>query len=68
MGFIGAFVGCDCSMVEINPLVVTKKGDVLALDAKFNFDKRALSAFRRSRRCEMLRRKIRAKSKRRNMN
>jgi succinyl-CoA synthetase beta subunit len=29
-------------MVEINPLVVTNKGDVLALDAKFNFDDNAL--------------------------
>jgi succinyl-CoA synthetase beta subunit len=36
------FIGCDCSMVEINPLVVTKKGEVLALDAKFNFDDNAL--------------------------
>jgi succinyl-CoA synthetase beta subunit len=29
-------------MVEVNPLVVTKKGDMLALDAKFNFDDNAL--------------------------
>src|SRR5437870_11598447 len=29
-------------MVEVNPLVVTTKGDVLALDAKFNFDDNAL--------------------------
>jgi succinyl-CoA synthetase beta subunit len=29
-------------MVEVNPLVVTKEGDVLALDAKFNFDDNAL--------------------------
>jgi succinyl-CoA synthetase beta subunit len=29
-------------MVEVNPLVVTKKGEVLALDAKFNFDDSAL--------------------------
>ena len=36
------FVSCDCSLVEINPLVVTPKGDVLALDAKFNFDDNAL--------------------------
>src|SRR5437016_9480042 len=39
-GLYRTFAGCDCSMVEINPLVVTKKGDVLALDAKFNFDDR----------------------------
>src|SRR5881397_1843356 len=41
-GLYRTFVGCDCSMVEINPLVLTKKGDVLALDAKFNFDDNAL--------------------------
>src|SRR5438309_10045223 len=29
-------------MVEVNPLVVTNKGEVLALDAKFNFDDSAL--------------------------
>jgi succinyl-CoA synthetase beta subunit len=36
------FLGFDCSMVEVNPLVVTTKGEVLALDAKFNFDDNAL--------------------------
>jgi succinyl-CoA synthetase beta subunit len=36
------FIAYDCSMVEVNPLVVTAKGDVLALDAKFNFDDNAL--------------------------
>ncbi|HWB59510.1 MAG TPA: ADP-forming succinate--CoA ligase subunit beta [Chthoniobacteraceae bacterium] len=36
------FSACDCSLVEINPLVITPKGDVLALDAKFNFDDNAL--------------------------
>ena len=41
-GLYRAFIGCDCSMVEINPLVVTPKGEVLALDAKFNFDDNAL--------------------------
>src|SRR5262249_57022740 len=41
-GLYRTFVGCDCSMVEINPLVVTKKGDVLALDAKLDFDDNAL--------------------------
>jgi succinyl-CoA synthetase beta subunit len=41
-GLYRTFIGCDCSMVEINPLVVTKKSDVLALDAKFNFDDNAL--------------------------
>src|SRR4051812_15992515 len=37
-----AFVDLDCSIVEINPLVVTGAGDVLALDAKVNFDDNAL--------------------------
>jgi succinyl-CoA synthetase beta subunit len=41
-GLYRAFIGCDCSMVEINPLVVTTKGEVIALDAKFNFDDNAL--------------------------
>src|SRR5437588_11954980 len=41
-GLYRTFIGCDCSMVEINPLVVTKKGDVLALDAKLDFDDNAL--------------------------
>ncbi len=36
------FIKCDCSMLEINPLVVTPSGDVLALDAKFGFDDNAL--------------------------
>ncbi len=36
------FMANDCSMVEINPLVQTKGGEVLALDAKFNFDENAL--------------------------
>lgn len=36
------FTATDCSMVEINPLVLTKEGEVLALDAKFNFDDNAL--------------------------
>ena len=41
-GLYRTFVGLDCSMVEVNPLVVTKSGEVLALDAKFNFDDNAL--------------------------
>ena len=36
------FIACDCSMVEINPLVTTPDGQVLALDAKFGFDDNAL--------------------------
>nr|WP_272879875.1 ADP-forming succinate--CoA ligase subunit beta [Sulfoacidibacillus ferrooxidans] len=37
-----AYVDQDCSIVEINPLVVTGDGKVLALDAKLNFDDNAL--------------------------
>jgi len=36
------FINSDCSMVEINPLVLTKGDAVLALDAKINFDDNAL--------------------------
>jgi len=41
-GLYRTFIALDCSMVEVNPLVVTDKGEVLALDAKFNFDDNAL--------------------------
>jgi succinyl-CoA synthetase beta subunit len=41
-GLYRTFIAYDCSMVEVNPLVVTTKGDVMALDAKFNFDDNAL--------------------------
>jgi len=37
-----AFLELDCAIVEINPLVVTKAGDVVALDAKVSFDDSAL--------------------------
>jgi succinyl-CoA synthetase beta subunit len=37
-----AYMEKDCSIAEINPLVVTGDGDVLALDAKLNFDDNAL--------------------------
>ncbi len=37
-----AFIESDASMVEINPLIVTRAGDLLALDAKMNFDDNAL--------------------------
>lgn len=36
------FEKSDCMMVEVNPLVLTKEGDVFALDAKLNFDDNAL--------------------------
>jgi succinyl-CoA synthetase beta subunit len=38
-----AFLGTDASLVEINPLILTAAGDILALDAKMNFDDNALS-------------------------
>jgi len=38
----GLYLARDCSLVEINPLVVTKDGRVMALDAKLNFDDNAL--------------------------
>ncbi|HLO24640.1 MAG TPA: ADP-forming succinate--CoA ligase subunit beta [Geobacteraceae bacterium] len=41
-GLYSTFVSCDCSLLEINPLVVTKEGDLLALDAKFGFDDNAV--------------------------
>jgi succinyl-CoA synthetase beta subunit len=37
-----AYVANDCSMAEINPLVVTEEGDVVALDCKMSFDENAL--------------------------
>ena len=36
------FVECDASLVEVNPLIVTKSGDVIALDAKINIEENAL--------------------------
>jgi succinyl-CoA synthetase beta subunit len=36
------FIKTDCSLIEINPLVVTKQNEVMALDAKFNFDDNAM--------------------------
>ncbi|MBO6492283.1 MAG: ADP-forming succinate--CoA ligase subunit beta [Pelagibacteraceae bacterium] len=37
-----AFIKTDASLIEINPLVITKKGNVLCLDAKINFDDNGL--------------------------
>ena len=36
------FIECDASLVEVNPLIITKAGDVLALDAKINIEDNAL--------------------------
>ena len=41
-GLYRAFYDTDASLAEINPMVLTGKGDVVALDAKFNFDDNAL--------------------------
>jgi len=38
----GAFKATDASLIEINPLIVTAEGNLLALDAKMNFDDNAL--------------------------
>ncbi len=35
-------INFDCSLIEINPLVLTKEGDILALDSKLNIDDNAL--------------------------
>ena len=37
-----AFIETDASMIEVNPLILTKGGDLLALDAKISFDDNAL--------------------------
>lgn len=42
LGLYNAFIDNDCSLLEINPLIITNDGDVLALDAKMNFDDNAL--------------------------
>jgi succinyl-CoA synthetase beta subunit len=42
MALYRAFVATDASLLEINPLIVTGAGDLLALDAKINFDDNAL--------------------------
>ncbi len=42
LGLAKAFEATDCALAEINPLVETQEGDVIALDAKLNFDSNAL--------------------------
>lgn len=41
-GLYNLYIEKDCTIAEINPLVTTKEGDVIALDAKLNFDSNAL--------------------------
>ncbi len=43
MKLAGLFLGKDCSLAEINPLVETPTGEIIAIDAKLNFDDNALS-------------------------
>ncbi len=45
------FLECDASLVEVNPLIVNRSGDVIALDGKINIEENAL--FRQSRLAEM---------------
>jgi succinyl-CoA synthetase beta subunit len=42
LGLFRAYLAKDCSLAEINPLVLTRDGRLLALDAKLNFDDNAL--------------------------
>ena len=42
LGLYQLFIDKDCSILEVNPLVQTKEGNLLALDAKINFDDNAL--------------------------
>jgi succinyl-CoA synthetase beta subunit len=41
-GLYDCFTEMDCSLVEINPMILTKEGEIIALDAKLNFDDNAL--------------------------
>jgi succinyl-CoA synthetase beta subunit len=41
-GLYKAFIDNDCSLMEINPFITTKDGDLLALDCKINFDDNAM--------------------------
>ncbi len=41
-GVYRCYMEKDCSLVEINPMILTKKNEIMALDAKFNFDDNAL--------------------------
>jgi succinyl-CoA synthetase beta subunit len=50
-GMCKLYTDLDCSIAEINPLVVTKQGDLVALDAKINFDDNAL--FRHKKEAEL---------------
>jgi len=48
-GLVNVFYKYDCSLAEVNPLVRTKSGDILAIDAKINFDDNAVFRHQRIR-------------------
>jgi len=54
-----AFLDCDCSLAEINPLGLTARGELIALDAKMNIDDTPFTVIRNSRPCAISSRKIR---------
>ena len=58
-----AFVGTDASLIEINPLIVTNDGNLLALDAKVTFDDNALFRHQDFRRCATSTKRIRSRSR-----
>ena len=66
-GLYNAYIEKDCSIAEINPLVVTGDGKVMALDAKLNFDSNALYRQKDIVEYETLRKKIQKKLKHLNM-
>lgn len=67
LGLYQVYLEKDASIVEINPLVVTGDGNVMALDAKFNFDSNALYRQKTSLHFVTWKKKTQKKSKHRNM-
>jgi malate-CoA ligase subunit beta len=61
MGCYRAFRDLDATMLEINPLVITKQKAIVALDAKMSFDDNALYAAHRSRNCVTRAKRTRAR-------
>ena len=67
IGLYNAYIEKDCSIAEINPLVVTGDGKVMALDAKLNFDSNALYRQKDIVEYVILKKKIQKKLKHLNM-
>jgi succinyl-CoA synthetase beta subunit len=65
-GLYKAYWETDASLAEINPLILTGSGKVIALDAKFNFDANALFRHPKSSLTAIWTKKIQPKSKPRN--